>query len=426
MGALILEEVIKELMTAGLRDAKQLVLAGSSAGGTGVLLNVDRVAEMMAAAGSSAYVRGLSDSGWFLETDSLDSPNDDCSDFLFCNPSLSIKRGSKLWRSYTPRACTEVYGQAHSWKCFFGFRIHETLKSPVFIFQWLYDKAQLTVGMGGPPREIRHWNYMQKIGRLTRVSLRNATTVFAPACYAHMVLLQSDWKQVQVRNTKLSRCIQCWLKSADAQQQETEQTRSQEMPSADPTQPDENDEISRTRIPIDDSPLASTQIREMTTSIQPEERSPRNSRRRRQRSADSSSETRRRKKNKKKRNNRNTAADESEVSLQGDEPAIPGSTSVRETVEASAQVTRPTRRKPKRCQHKLVEHATCPHCNPTCPKPMNTSTGEEMEFLYFLRLAGMDLGALAAELGLDERVLASIDPNEAIALLASASRRSSG
>lgn len=49
-----------------------------------------------------------------------------------------------------------------------------------------------------------------------------------------------------------------------------------------------------------------------------------------------------------------------------------------------------------------------------------------MEFLYFLRLAGMDLGALAAELGLDERVLASIDPNEAIALLASASRRNSG
>lgn len=55
-----------------------------------------------------------------------------------------------------------------------------------------------------------------------------------------------------------------------------------------------------------------------------------------------------------------------------------------------------------------------------------SSTGEEMEFLYFLRLAGMDLSALADELGLDQRVLAMIDPNEAMELLASSSRRNSG
>ena len=30
-------------------------------------MNIDRVAEMMLAAGSSAKVRGISDSGWYLE-----------------------------------------------------------------------------------------------------------------------------------------------------------------------------------------------------------------------------------------------------------------------------------------------------------------------------------------------------------------------
>lgn len=38
-----------------------------SVGGIGVIMNIDRVAEMMATAGSSCKVRGISDSGWYLE-----------------------------------------------------------------------------------------------------------------------------------------------------------------------------------------------------------------------------------------------------------------------------------------------------------------------------------------------------------------------
>jgi hypothetical protein len=39
-----------------------------SAGGTGVLLNIDRVAGQLEAMGAEAHVRGLVDSGWFLES----------------------------------------------------------------------------------------------------------------------------------------------------------------------------------------------------------------------------------------------------------------------------------------------------------------------------------------------------------------------
>ena len=47
--------------------------------------------------------------------------------------------------------------------------------APVFIFQWLYDEAQITVGMASPPINLEHWNYMQKTGRDMRASLRNAS-----------------------------------------------------------------------------------------------------------------------------------------------------------------------------------------------------------------------------------------------------------
>lgn len=43
MGAEVLAQVIRDLMPLGLESARSLLLAGSSAGGTGVMLNLDRI-----------------------------------------------------------------------------------------------------------------------------------------------------------------------------------------------------------------------------------------------------------------------------------------------------------------------------------------------------------------------------------------------
>lgn len=63
-----------------------------SAGGTGVLLNVDRVAEQLEALGYPAIqVRGLADSGWFL--DNKQYLHTDCVDTATCAPTEAIRRG---------------------------------------------------------------------------------------------------------------------------------------------------------------------------------------------------------------------------------------------------------------------------------------------------------------------------------------------
>lgn len=65
-----------------------------SAGGTGVLLNVDRVAEMLEGLGHTGIqVRGLSDSGWFLDNKQYHCT--DCVDTASCAPTETIKRGIK-------------------------------------------------------------------------------------------------------------------------------------------------------------------------------------------------------------------------------------------------------------------------------------------------------------------------------------------
>ncbi|KAL0180525.1 hypothetical protein M9458_022931, partial [Cirrhinus mrigala] len=62
------------------------------AGGTGVLLNVDRVSELLNDLGlGSVQVRGLADSGWFLDNKQYRCT--DCVDTISCAPTEAIKRG---------------------------------------------------------------------------------------------------------------------------------------------------------------------------------------------------------------------------------------------------------------------------------------------------------------------------------------------
>lgn len=49
-----------------------LILAGSSAGAAGVLVNLDRIADLLHNLGSQVQVRGLADSGWFLDNEPFD------------------------------------------------------------------------------------------------------------------------------------------------------------------------------------------------------------------------------------------------------------------------------------------------------------------------------------------------------------------
>lgn len=69
-GSRIIEEVIKELNKNAayqFKEANFVLLAGSSAGAAGVMINLDRVSKMIHDSGSKADVRGLADSGWILE-----------------------------------------------------------------------------------------------------------------------------------------------------------------------------------------------------------------------------------------------------------------------------------------------------------------------------------------------------------------------
>lgn len=56
-----------------------------------MLLNIDKVSGLLEQLGVDAQVRGLVDSGWFLENKQQKSP--DCPDSASCTPVDAIKKG---------------------------------------------------------------------------------------------------------------------------------------------------------------------------------------------------------------------------------------------------------------------------------------------------------------------------------------------
>lgn len=125
LGSEIVKEVIRELFSwEQLGTAKELYLAGSSAGGTGVLVNLDPVAELVAQLGGRHMrLRGIVDSGWFLDADPYSS-----TDRPSTPASTTIKIGAETWGAKLPEGCQQAF-PGEQWKCFFGFRIHPTMKS---------------------------------------------------------------------------------------------------------------------------------------------------------------------------------------------------------------------------------------------------------------------------------------------------------
>ncbi|XP_031608684.1 carboxylesterase notum2 [Oreochromis aureus] len=217
MGSLIIREVIKDLIPKGIKQAKVVMLSGSSAGGTGVLLNIERVASQLQQLGAEAQVRGLVDSGWFLESKQQRSPN--CPETVSCSPEDAIKIGLRLWNGVVPDRCRQLFKRGEEWKCFFGHRLYSTLTSPVFIVQWLFDEEQLRVEniyIGGQSMSEEQWQYIQNLGLELKNSLRDVTAVFAPSCLSHTLITKSNWTNFQVRGTSLPRALQCWDRSLEA------------------------------------------------------------------------------------------------------------------------------------------------------------------------------------------------------------------
>uniref|UniRef100_A0A673FQD1 Palmitoleoyl-protein carboxylesterase notum1a-like n=1 Tax=Sinocyclocheilus rhinocerous TaxID=307959 RepID=A0A673FQD1_9TELE len=122
---------------------------------------------------------------------------------------------SSKWPQTKTERCRQAY-EGKEWNCFFGYKVYPTIKRPVFIVQWLFDEAQLTVDnihLTGQPVQEGQWRYIQNLGTELRNTLKDVPAMFAPACLSHEFITRNYWTDVKVKGTSLPRALHCWDRS---------------------------------------------------------------------------------------------------------------------------------------------------------------------------------------------------------------------
>jgi len=341
--------------------------------------------------------------------------------------------------------------------------------APLFVFQWLFDEAQMRADNVGAPVTPQQWNYIHEMGGALRSSLDNVSAVFAPSCIGHAVLSKRDWVNIKIDDISLPSALRCWEHSTRRKRQD-KLKRSTEPSTAVSQLPHANNQRhQRHRQRQKQNNVAQTggqqrrhnhltkEEREERKRLRQEQRQRRKQRRQRQqqqqqrKKANGGQENRNRKNNSPKSNNGNeqrkqrrrqqlTPEQRQEQRKrrrkaqreQQDQQEQPGAAGVvpedkveplktRSSNNASAGTKTKKRprvpRVPEKCGLRLLERCSWPQCNHSCPTLTNPMTGEEMRFLELLTAFGLDIEAVAAALGVDMHTLNNMERTELVNLL---------
>ncbi|CAB4056255.1 NOTUM [Lepeophtheirus salmonis] len=459
----------------------ELYLSGSSAGGTGVLINVDSVAESIKRFGrNELVVRGISDSGWFL----------DSNPFLLEVMAVTKKEIAHLLE---PSAKERIYGKPRCTPSakklsakrlpivFFGYKVYPLIKSPLFIFQWQFDEAQMIADNVGAPVTKAQWNFIHRMGDQLRDSFNNVTAVFSPACISHSVLTKRNWISIEVDGVTLPDALNCWIKHLSSSSFSYSKRFKNTVPDqvkvnvisplskrgissmlADAPRfiystKDRYKKVTTNLIPsVSIPPTEDNSKTQSQIDLKPKRINPQLPPAKKRGKKSLSSKRKRRNRNVKRRRLRklrqkckrhNDAAcveffkpinSEIVKSLDRRSSRRQGKQHRRRRRRERKARRQARKLKPrsvlynqstgpplktytahKKCLLRHVDTCSWPQCNRSCPKLRNPATGEEMDFLELLKSFGLDMKNVARALGVDYATLKDMDKDVLLHLLTS-------
>ncbi|KAK9303589.1 hypothetical protein QLX08_004754 [Tetragonisca angustula] len=427
MGAEIVLQVVRDLVPLGLENASSLLLAGSSAGGTGVMLNLDHVHSLVHHSLGLRHIaiRGVSDSGWFLDRAPY-SPNG-------LSPVDVVHKGMELWKARMPRNCANEHPN-EPWRCYFGYRLYPTLTAPLFVFQWLFDEAQMSADNVGAPVTKQQWDYIHKMGDSLRQTFENVSAVFAPSCISHSVLTKRDWQLVKIDEVSLAQALHCWEQMPIGNRRndtrspiETNQPCAKSLrkllrsgltkgngTSFEPARSGKSEfvaELQKVRSPM----TGGKPVEGKVSPNVPSQNGRENKKRKRRKHKGKRRERNKVPRTKKEKHERRKSAGRRKGNKQNNDSNHTGmfnGTRPQRSVIPSGK-----RKCVQGCHFRLIERCTWPQCNHSCPKLHNPFTGEEMDFIELLKSFGLDMKSVANALGIDIQTLNSMDHDELLNLL---------
>lgn len=190
------DSLIRTLLTKyGMSSATDVLISGCSAGALGVFLGIDQIADIIRAANPRIRVRGLADSGFFMEfarpnityyVDGYNSPVVDGQ--LNFVKAMSHMYNFMNISSGTHPDCVRAFSNGS--QCMFAAHVLPFVRTPIFIFQSKFDSWQGIRVLGDLTNDYALINMFGSLIRQTllnalQASLNTSHAVFLDACSHH-------------------------------------------------------------------------------------------------------------------------------------------------------------------------------------------------------------------------------------------------
>jgi hypothetical protein len=200
--AAVLEDLGADITSApNLSQASEILLAGSSAGGLGVVGNADVVKERF----PKARVRAIDDAGWVADMLSYAPPGQ-----TGLPVTAELDARIAYWTGVPDASCAAVES-AHLGKCSVGPVVFPYLSVPLFVHEDLRDPVQLTMlGVNAAPNAAEKTKYRDAFAASLRTSLAPVTGVFSPNAGDHGIVFSPSFATRTAGGTTMREALGNW------------------------------------------------------------------------------------------------------------------------------------------------------------------------------------------------------------------------
>ncbi len=202
-GARIVRAVLDDLMnpaitpSPNLADATEVLFSGSSAGGAGVMVNLDWVADRL----PHAVVRGLNDAGWAVDMRPYDR--------AILSLLAQTQQGYALWQGVVDASCAAANPGAEG-RCYTAYA-YPYISTPLFVQQAQFDRAILRLLGVTPPFDDQERAYMLEFAAMVRQSLEPVPAAFSPATATHGIVVNEQFWSLRIAGHSLRDVVGNWF-----------------------------------------------------------------------------------------------------------------------------------------------------------------------------------------------------------------------
>jgi hypothetical protein len=206
-GKNIIKNVIQELIDKhDMKSAAEVLFTGCSAGGMGVLINIDFVGSIVRSQIEGVKYQAFIDAGHFIDFETRLGVD---------GHLVQAKKGILLWNGRPNDDCAKSM-EPH--RCYLSQYAMKFIRNPTLIFNSQIDSFQVGYGFGNWTIDLSnpdHRKYTEYIAEKALLSFRDRgkVSIYAPNCLVHCASFDDAYTRITVMGITQRDFVERWWRS---------------------------------------------------------------------------------------------------------------------------------------------------------------------------------------------------------------------